>query len=206
MPRRADKTAVKDKVAGKRFPLNMRTTFEVRTQLEAAAKASGRSLAQEAEYRIERTFLDQRSLCEALDLAYGAEPAGLLLVMGEVMKDAGRSAGAFATGSLHGAETWWDNAYAFDQAAQAATKILDAAKPDGAPKPPTFSPLRIDGLPVLLGDHTASNLGKDTATGVLREILGEKSAPQHDRTRPERLKRGLGALVNRISEFIRREA
>jgi uncharacterized protein (DUF1778 family) len=41
---------------GKRYPLNMRTTKEIRERLERAAAKSGRSLAQEVEYRLERSF------------------------------------------------------------------------------------------------------------------------------------------------------
>ena len=41
---------------GKRYPLNMRTTKELREQIEAAARASGRSLVQEVEYRLDRSF------------------------------------------------------------------------------------------------------------------------------------------------------
>lgn len=48
--------------AGKRFPLNMRTTKEVRDKLKAASNVSGRSLAQEVEYRLERSFLDEQAL------------------------------------------------------------------------------------------------------------------------------------------------
>jgi hypothetical protein len=43
---------------GKRIPLNMRTTREIRNRLTTAAIASGRSLAQEVEYRLERSFRD----------------------------------------------------------------------------------------------------------------------------------------------------
>ncbi len=42
---------------GKRYPLNMRTTFDLRKKIEEAAYKSGRSLAQEVEYRIEVSFL-----------------------------------------------------------------------------------------------------------------------------------------------------
>src|SRR5205814_9204847 len=43
-------------LAGKRYPLNMRTTREVREQIDRAATASGRSLVQEVEYRLEMSF------------------------------------------------------------------------------------------------------------------------------------------------------
>jgi hypothetical protein len=41
---------------GKRYPLNMRTTKELRDKIEWAAMASGRSLVQEVEFRLERSF------------------------------------------------------------------------------------------------------------------------------------------------------
>ena len=41
---------------GKRVPLNMRTTKELREKMEAAAVASGRSIAQEVEHRLEQSF------------------------------------------------------------------------------------------------------------------------------------------------------
>ena len=41
---------------GKRYPLNMRTTKELRDKIEWAAMASGRSLVQEVESRLERLF------------------------------------------------------------------------------------------------------------------------------------------------------
>jgi hypothetical protein len=46
----------------KRSPLNMRTTQELRDQLDTAAAESGRSLAQEVEYRLELSFLREREI------------------------------------------------------------------------------------------------------------------------------------------------
>jgi hypothetical protein len=56
----------------KRYPLNMRTTKEIRERLEGAAAKSGRSLAQEVEYRLERSFAKEdeartRELMEKID-------------------------------------------------------------------------------------------------------------------------------------------
>lgn len=45
-------------MSGKRHPLNMRTTAELRAKLGWAATQSGRSLAQEVEYRLERSFIE----------------------------------------------------------------------------------------------------------------------------------------------------
>ncbi len=46
---------------GKRYPLNMRTTKTLRDSLSAAAKQSGRSLAQEVEHRLERSMLSDET-------------------------------------------------------------------------------------------------------------------------------------------------
>jgi hypothetical protein len=47
---------------GKKAPLNMRTTPQLRAKLEAAAAASGRSLVQEVEYRLEVSFAGDASI------------------------------------------------------------------------------------------------------------------------------------------------
>jgi len=44
---------------GKRYPLNMRTTKELRDKIEWAATVSGRSLVQEVESRLERLFQEE---------------------------------------------------------------------------------------------------------------------------------------------------
>ena len=76
--------------AGKRYPLGMRTTKEIRDRLEGAAAAAGRSLAQEVEIRLERSFEHQSLLPDILSLAFGSEVAGLLIALGHAMNDAGR--------------------------------------------------------------------------------------------------------------------
>jgi hypothetical protein len=57
---------VSNEGAGKRHPLNMRTTEEVRRQLENAAALSGRSLAQEVEHRLEQSFVETDIIARAL--------------------------------------------------------------------------------------------------------------------------------------------
>ena len=48
----------------KRHPLNMRTSKDLRDRLEASASASGRSLAQEVEFRIYDSFQHERDIDE----------------------------------------------------------------------------------------------------------------------------------------------
>ena len=43
-----------------RIPMSVRTTETLRTDLDRAAKVSGRSLAQEVEFRLENSFSEDR--------------------------------------------------------------------------------------------------------------------------------------------------
>mgnify|MGYP001569362371 CR=1 FL=1 len=65
-------------VPGKRYPLNVRTTWETRQLIERAAKESGRSLVQELEFRIERSFQEQSDRAAELG---GRELYGLFKMM-----------------------------------------------------------------------------------------------------------------------------
>jgi len=58
MPRRAEKTTKKQRATGKLYPLNMRTTFELRRRLEKAAAESGHSLSREVEDRLTQSFAE----------------------------------------------------------------------------------------------------------------------------------------------------
>jgi hypothetical protein len=49
---------------GKKVPLNMRTTAALRAKINKAAGKSGRSLVQEVEYRVERSFHGDDALRE----------------------------------------------------------------------------------------------------------------------------------------------
>ncbi len=66
---------------GKRTPLNMRTTRELRERLEREAADSGRSLVQEVEFRLERSFRDEDALIKAFG---GRATYDVLRVMGSV--------------------------------------------------------------------------------------------------------------------------
>jgi len=50
------------KPEGKRYAIGLRTTKDLKDQLDAAAEASGRSLAQEVEYRLEMSFFREREI------------------------------------------------------------------------------------------------------------------------------------------------
>src|SRR5262245_33897653 len=83
---------------GKRQTVSLRLTAEIKTKLDAAAKANDRPFSQEAELRLEQSFRLQEEflpLAQVLELKYGRQLAGLLMILGLVMKDVGRHS-AFA--------------------------------------------------------------------------------------------------------------
>jgi hypothetical protein len=67
--------------------LGIRTTKALKDALLETSKASGRSITQEIEIRLERSLDNQRHLVDVLELAFGRQVAGMMLVFGCLMKD-----------------------------------------------------------------------------------------------------------------------
>jgi hypothetical protein len=130
MPPRAKATKSKGAEAGKRYPLNMRTTFEVRRELERAAASTGRSLAQEAEHRIQLTFQNQKVLQEALDLSFGPGISGLLMIIGDVMRATAQTV-SFARKGDPSLEIWSEDPAVYDEVAKAVAAVFAKHRPVG---------------------------------------------------------------------------
>jgi hypothetical protein len=82
MPRAANATSE----TGRRYPLNMRTTKALRDKLDQAKSASGRSLLQEVEHRVENSFrMDE--------LFGGAEMRRVVFLMAAAVQAGQHSAG-----------------------------------------------------------------------------------------------------------------
>jgi hypothetical protein len=191
MPRKAAKTDANAAVEGKRYPLNMRTTFELRRDLEVAAKASGRSLAQEAEYRLERSFLGQQGVFDAMEFRYGQGTAGILLILGDLMNLIGMSTLVAASNSEKSRE-WWNNKYAFDQAKKGVDVILSALEPDGDIESPTSA---------AGSELYVKQFGERQAKSLLDAITSET---RPDEARQARIVPLLGkTLTNRIRQALR---
>jgi hypothetical protein len=167
----------------------MRTTFEVRRNLEAAAKVSGRSLAQEAEYRLERSFLGQQLMFDAMEFGYGEGTAGILLILGDLMNLI-RASTLGATGDA--SREWWNNKYAFDQAKKGIDVILSALEPGGEIELPTSSP----------GSDVYFKLFGERQAKSLLDAITSETRP--DIARQRRIVPLLGrTLTNRIRKSIR---
>jgi Arc-like DNA binding domain len=112
--------------SGKRHPLNMRTTKETRDRLEASAIANGRSLAQEVESRLERSF-------EQDDRFGGEAMLGIAnMLIGAFVR--GGQFGAAASGHPDWAPNQWVNdPFCYRAAAYSVGFALNLPLPTEAP-------------------------------------------------------------------------
>ena len=176
-----------EKLTGKRYPLNMRTTQEVRSKLESAAKASGRSLAQEVESRLDRSFERQGLLSEVMELAYGSHLAATLMHLGRAMARTGRHCGFMKNRTIEAADNWFLDPYAFDQAVQAANWFLEGVRPPGDVALPKVLAAETQGvgmLPEEAADEINSiyaRLGESSASTELLTIIGELDSMDQER-------------------------
>jgi hypothetical protein len=177
--------------AGKRYPLNMRTTRETREKLEASASANGRSLAQEVEARLEQAFEQDQRL---EDVFGSADLFGLLRAVGTAMDAAGKSAAFMSTRSPEGARGWIDHPYAYDQALQAAVQVLQALRPHGKIEPPDVRP------PTLPAGYAPQPPGVlDMTTG---RVMTEEEANERRQAHMQRLGRDhADALLGQIKSL-----
>lgn len=126
---------------GVRASLGLKVTSDIKRRLDAAARANGRTQSQEAEARLERSFQEELLLPQLMDLAYGRQTAGLLMLIGSAL----RTALPFFVW-MEGGETkserppsnWLHLPQAYRQAKGMISTILgklDPLGPDNAPAP-----------------------------------------------------------------------
>ena len=135
MPRKFEKTDADAPADTKRFPIGLRVSKSVRERLEQAAAESGRSLSQEVELRLERSFDKQDSALDGLSLRYGERFAKVLIAMAEAGLAAGHFYGSIvATDRSDGIENWDSYPTAFQMASAAIHEVLEASRPQGGMK------------------------------------------------------------------------
>jgi hypothetical protein len=164
-----------------------RSRGDLHARLADAAAQSNRSISEEIEWRIQRSFLDQDRAIEALGLIYGRELAGLVLVLGEVMKEAGEQTAYLAEHTLEAARNWMAHPFAFAKAAEAAKAGLEAFKPPD------------EGIHRAY-DHYA-NIPQGIVTSILEEAATGYSRAPGGAERARRLHDMLGPLAERIRDF-----
>ena len=85
MPKRVGRP-IKEADPGERAALSLRVRPIIKKKLEESAELNGRSLSQEAEFRLEHTFDRQGLLMEVMSLAFGKEWGDFLIFQGIRLK------------------------------------------------------------------------------------------------------------------------
>lgn len=173
--KRAKKTVVRRKpgrppVFGERHALGLRVTKETKAQLDAAAKASGRSLSQEAELRLEHTFKAGNAVFDALDLAYGRHWTGILLAISNLVQVTGSRAVFLSQWKVDSGEDWETDPYAYDQVVRGITLVLESFRPKGAIEAPS-APLNMP-----FPQEALQKLGEGFARTLLEGLADPKKA------------------------------
>jgi hypothetical protein len=110
--------------------MSWRVPPQLKEAMDQAAAESGRSVAQEIELRLDRSFRTESLLNEVLDLSFGQENANYLYVLGVAML----SANYIARGYNDGVEQHWrDNASTFKAVENTIGKMFDKLRPPGKP-------------------------------------------------------------------------
>ena len=171
--------------AGER--LSKTRTFRVRGELDdklqTAALKSGRSVSEEIEFRLEQTFIEERSSIDAMAFRYGWQLSGLILIIAEAIHRSNPLAAA------HMREQPLDSPEAFRRAGDAVERVLRAVAPPGSPTAPSTE--------YGLGHQSADVILNEIARGPLRDFNKLPGIPV------SLLREFLGPeIIERISEFI----
>lgn len=165
---------------GERVGLSLRVTPEIRTRLVAAHQASGRSLSQEAEFRLERSFDREDLLIDVLTLAFGSKVvAGFFLLITHAMVAAASTPNQAVDSTFDQRSTWLDDSAAFDRAATAAMIVLHQLHPTGL-----GTDFAKDGEANIAWDIVSAVRSKENVKGIDAEVI-------------ERVRALLGPLASR---------
>lgn len=162
-PRRGRPKIAPSKRRNRNFTFRGRA--DLHDKLRRAALDSGRSHSQEVEFRLERSFAGQSAMIEVMEMTFGRDLAGLLLMLGHAMKDAGTHVAFSETFTIEGARAWLDNPAAVEQATKAAERIMQAVKPANTAKGKKKPGDRIGELIALVGVGFANTMIEEAATG-----------------------------------------
>lgn len=188
---------------GERVALSLRMTPALKRRLDAAAERGGRSLSQEAEVRLERSFDREDLLSEGLTLAFGDRLAGLLIMLGMAMAGAAAVAPPDQGRRRLFHDDWWaSDPDCYETAAFAAKILLDSGRPKGCVTATYNEALALQVVEALVGavnakkrgDHDRRHedvLGRGPLTdamvrltGPIATRMGESLPKMRDRRRP----------------------
>ena len=189
--------------------IGLRVKEPLRARLEEAARARGVSVNAEVVRRVEASFEQDRWI----ESVFGSEDVfRLMQAVAAAMNRAGGRAAVLATianlwrrtGQRIPAATWIDFPYAYSQAVQAATRVLEALRPPGELVEPDIYPIAADilerrGFPQ--PEKPPENL--KAAMDRFGEYYGELTlglGAEGVKEEAEALRRDLGRLAERLDK------
>jgi hypothetical protein len=152
----------------RRIAVSYRLSPAVRDLLLTSSAESGRSLTAESEHRIERSFAASTAFDEALGNTYGVQGAGLLLLLGRVIRSAPAAVGL----SLD--SDWLGDSAAREALVQEVEVILNILRSGERSLLSIETPAAERALRLMLslGDITAPKTAFSVWTARVREYLG----------------------------------
>ncbi len=177
---------------GDRVQLGLRVTPSLKQQIDRYAFDNGRSVSQECEHRLEVAFQFENLLPDTLRLAYGAQLAAILQMMGNAMKETLKYA---AKGSMDD-RTWAESPYVFDQVRSAVAEVLTACQPRGEIVPPAPKDIALKDFATLFGPIAARRTMQDVVDPPEIDFEAQRTSSE--------LKPALGPLVTRIETHLNR--
>lgn len=160
---------------GTRSTVSLRLTAPTKDKLDAASKAKGRPFSHEAEFRLENSFEKEGLLTEVLKLSFSSEVAGLLIALGTLMENAGRTTAAeIAARSEQPAGDWASEPHALHQALETAINFLSRAQ---SPVGKTSKHIReevSEGRPQLLAGELARAVKGTASTEWPQAVFGKE--------------------------------
>ncbi len=172
--------------------IKLRAPADLLPQLQQAAARRGVSVNAEVVARLKQSLeADQRG-----DDVLFTNPIlrGIARSVATAMNETGRMAAFHVTGTVEGSLAWYDEAYAYSQAREAADAVLGALAPKGKPLQPK-APRSVAAA--------FENLGRGFASGMLEEIRTGKPLTSRTGERAASLRSDLGHLADRISDSVR---
>lgn len=145
---------------GKRAMFSTRMSLVLRENLDRASAKSGKSLSQEIEDRLRRSFDVEKQITESFE---GKEKYGLARLFIEIIE-------AAEMGTFLG---WAEDPYVHQATVRAVAEVFEAFRPDGEIKRPTR-------LPDFFGDDPAT-FGQSIARGILQQLLESADEPPMDK-------------------------
>jgi hypothetical protein len=175
----------------------LRVPRDVHSQLEQKAKTRGVSMNAELVRRLEISLANDRRA----ELFETGLPAAIGDVVAVTMHETGKFAGLHSTMTVEGSLAWYDDPYAYDQAARAATAIIDWLRPHGAIKTQRsyskdqqavmIKTGRMIARSVALGIAVPKSVNKHSSRAAIREI-----------ERNNALRSDLGHLAERLGSAV----